>query len=198
VSKNAVYFLADAPAGLIKIGHSGNVNQRVAQLRRGGGGRKRRRRLLGAIADEGRRLERGLHGEFRDLCHEGEWFRAEERLVAWIAANARPLDASGNPQPALDEREIDRIAYRRRCWVSFPDAVTILLRYLSNEELAAELGISVEVVATWRADPDTLDAFAPPDDWRPRMVEATRAAMAELMELFENVIYPLPGERPEH
>jgi len=197
VNRGTVYFLADDATGLIKIGQTSDLAQRVAQLRRGGGGKNRRRRLLGAVADEGLRLERGLHGEFSDLRVEGEWFRAQERLVSWIAANVRPLDAAGNTQPAVDELEIDRLTGRHRCWVTFQEAVEVLLRYLSDEELSEELGVAPALVATWRADPDALAGYVPAEGWRPRMMEATRTAMAELMELFENLIYPLPGERPE-
>ncbi|CAA9334611.1 MAG: hypothetical protein AVDCRST_MAG89-2307 [uncultured Gemmatimonadetes bacterium] len=197
MDRGTVYFLADDAAGLIKIGQTTNLAQRIGQLRRGGGN-NHERRVLGAIADEGLRLERRLHSEFGDLRADGEWFLAEERLTSWIAANVRPLDADGNPQIAVDEREIDRLTGRYRCWVSFQDSVVVLLRYLSDAELAEELAIEPDLVAAWRTDPATLAAYVPPDGWRLRMGEATRTAMAELHDLFLRLINPLPGERPKH
>lgn len=189
-----VYFLADEPAGLIKIGLAGDVRQRVGQLRRGGGGTHRRRRLVGAIAGGGRRLEWALHREFAELRREGEWFEAAPRLVEWIEQYVLPLGQDGAVQPCPSETEMDRLLRRRRCDTSFATAIVVLVRYIPSTEIAERLAVPPQQIVDWAANPHMLRGATPPAGWKEALRDLAQGPMCELMELWEQLSLPSPGE----
>lgn len=75
-----VYFVQQASTGLIKIGYTGNVEQRVSSLRNGHGDL-----VLLAVIENGTRLaERNLHEMFASCRVSGEWFRPHDDLLRFI------------------------------------------------------------------------------------------------------------------
>jgi len=85
-----VYFYELEGQGLVKIGTSVQVEQRVAQFRNGTGCTfppdcdPSAGRLIGHISGD-RIVERALHDEFRPLRVVGEWFRLTDDLATSIA-----------------------------------------------------------------------------------------------------------------
>lgn len=75
-----VYFLQASRSGLIKIGHSSDVESRIASLRTG----SPEPLVLLAVMAGGREVEQGLHARFAGARVRGEWFRATGELVAFI------------------------------------------------------------------------------------------------------------------
>jgi hypothetical protein len=67
----------------VKIGITApeRIELRLSQLQVGN---PVRLRLMSVIPGGGRPLERFLHAEFDHLRAEGEWFRANEELMAWV------------------------------------------------------------------------------------------------------------------
>lgn len=82
-SENAVYFIR-APDGLIKIGVSGNVRRRLAQLQLGF---DHPLTLLGTMTG-GFATEGMLHRLFVESRTGGEWFAPSMRLLEFIDENA--------------------------------------------------------------------------------------------------------------
>lgn len=77
-----VYFIQSSAGGPIKIGKSTNANRRLANLQTA---HAERLLLLGTTQIHS---EESLHQRFADLRLSGEWFRCDDRLAAWIWANA--------------------------------------------------------------------------------------------------------------
>ncbi len=85
-----VYFAQSTRGGLIKIGTSLKLRERLHSL-----SKKRHEplRVLGII--EGRhREERAVHDRFAHLRVEGEWFSPGDDLLAFISSECAPWDAS--------------------------------------------------------------------------------------------------------
>jgi T5orf172 domain len=99
-----VYFAQQMATGLVKIGYTNNVRQRLCQLQDGGCGALT---PLGTMPG-GREEEAELHRRFTHLLRRGkEWFEPAEELLAYIRLNADrtslpPLPPPRPPaQPAL-------------------------------------------------------------------------------------------------
>lgn len=75
-----VYFAQDGDGGPIKIGVSGQVEERMRSLQRA---TPRPLRLLATIPGS-HRDERDLHKRFAELRIHGEWFKAEAPLLEFI------------------------------------------------------------------------------------------------------------------
>ncbi|WP_374309371.1 GIY-YIG nuclease family protein [Methylocella sp.] len=80
-----VYFLDDG-AGRIKIGVSGRLTARIRQLSTGNPGM-----TLMCVIPGGGDLEKEIHKRFAAYRLGGEWFRAAEELLAFIAAVGWPV-----------------------------------------------------------------------------------------------------------
>ncbi len=76
-----VYFIQDGPGGAIKIGvTAGSPQVRLSALQTGN---PRRLELLASIPGSSRE-EAALHERFAALRIQGEWFRADDRLLGFI------------------------------------------------------------------------------------------------------------------
>jgi Meiotically Up-regulated Gene 113 (MUG113) protein len=111
LSDMAPEYVYVATAGqYVKIGASRDVRKRLRDIERGGGNAlmpeaARGHPVVLVATFETRdalELERALHDAFADLRDEGEWFRQDERLSAWIGRRRR--------QPWLDT-EFDQDTY---------------------------------------------------------------------------------------
>lgn len=80
-----VYFLLDAEAGVVKIGQSANVAERVRVLSREVG---RPLELLGVVPGD-KHTKRQIKQQFRALVKADEWYIASPELVAFINENVR-------------------------------------------------------------------------------------------------------------
>lgn len=85
-----VYFMRCLACGLVKIGFSKNVRARRAQLNRSG---EHIVEVLGVHVGD-RWTEAQVHGTFARDRVRGEWFRASDDLMDYIAKKTRPLEAS--------------------------------------------------------------------------------------------------------
>jgi hypothetical protein len=90
-----VYYAQRLPDGLIKIGTSKNLRTRLGNLTREHG---ELRLLLTHLGD--RERETRMHKQFEALWVEGEWFRPEAELLAWILEVRRRLS---NRKSALSQ-----------------------------------------------------------------------------------------------
>lgn len=79
IARSCVYYVQRESDGLIKIGTSRRLSQRMATLRSEHGPI-----TLLLTHPGGHRREGILHGAFLDIRMEGEWFRPEPHLLAWI------------------------------------------------------------------------------------------------------------------
>ncbi|MEQ8674427.1 MAG: GIY-YIG nuclease family protein [Aggregatilineales bacterium] len=87
-----VYFLHDAMAQVIKVGHSRNVNERLRVLQRQS---KRTLTLLGVMPGD-KYVKRTIQQQFKTLLTaDAEWYRADETLMAYINEHAVPLEGEG-------------------------------------------------------------------------------------------------------
>jgi len=77
------YFLSNG-RGLVKIGSSEHIHQRIGQLQTA----SPEPLVCLGICDD---LEAELHEKFADHRVRGEWFRLNEEIEAWIDEHARPL-----------------------------------------------------------------------------------------------------------
>jgi Meiotically up-regulated gene 113 len=88
-----VYFLQHETGGLIKIGVSVHVPSRVASLN--AQTHDPRYRVLAIIPGGGTLYERIFHDEFAHLREHGEWFRAEQDLLDFIARAKEMMPSVG-------------------------------------------------------------------------------------------------------
>jgi hypothetical protein len=90
-----VYFIRCVSSGLIKIGHTGDINKRFTALQTGSASRLE---LVGTIdtADDAAE-ERRLHVELAAHRAHGEWFRPVQAVTDIIPIPKHP--ATGEPQP---------------------------------------------------------------------------------------------------
>lgn len=79
----AVYFLLDEDAGLIKIGWSINLNDRVRGLVSQSG---RDLKLVGFIRSDSQKSETKMHRRFKRLRKRGEWFEYKDELIDFVEA----------------------------------------------------------------------------------------------------------------
>ena len=86
-----IYFI-QAPNSLVKIGYSGNVPQRLSQLRAEHG----QITLLAVIPDA--HDDGVFHAQFRDCWVSGEWFLPSPELTAFIASLPKSDGCSGHCQ----------------------------------------------------------------------------------------------------
>jgi len=83
-----VYFLHDAAAGVIKVGHSQAVQQRLKVLARQTG----RDLVLMGVMPGDKYLKRRVQQQFKHLLTEdAEWYRAADELTDYIEANTTAL-----------------------------------------------------------------------------------------------------------
>jgi hypothetical protein len=75
-----VYFFQAETGGPIKIGLSGNPNNRLASVQTG---HPTKLRML-SVVEGGSKTERELHSRFAHLRLEGEWFAPAEELIEFI------------------------------------------------------------------------------------------------------------------
>jgi hypothetical protein len=99
---HVIYYAQRLSDGLIKIGTSARLQRRLWNLGREHG---ELRLLLTHLGD--RERETQMHGKFKRLWVEGEWFRPEEPLLSWIVtvrrkhANTRTVLPGTVPLPAV-------------------------------------------------------------------------------------------------
>lgn len=87
-----VYFLHDATAQVIKIGHSRNVNERLRVLQRQNANPLD---LLGVMRGD-KYLKRKIQQQFKAfLTADAEWYRAHNDLLNYIDDHAEPLPDEG-------------------------------------------------------------------------------------------------------
>lgn len=89
--KPLVYFVQAAPGWVIKIGITGNLTNRLTDLRVASGFNLN---VLGVINEAGRSTERMLHARFSAHRVVGEWFRPVPEILEYIEANASPWEES--------------------------------------------------------------------------------------------------------
>lgn len=89
-----VYFVQSPSTGLIKIGTTGNVQQRLSSLC----AETSENMVLLATLEGGFRLEKQLHGHFRDERRHGEWFEPGPELVAMVASIVAGKPVFGLPK----------------------------------------------------------------------------------------------------
>jgi hypothetical protein len=81
-----IYLIADEDAGLLKIGFSGSPHSRLASLRTERKGS--RLHLVGILKDNATlNTERWYHRRFGRLRVEGEWFRDDPAIRAFVKPN---------------------------------------------------------------------------------------------------------------
>lgn len=78
-NKPFLYFLRRIEDGLIKIGWSQNIIQRLDALYQEHGPLE-----ILAIVPGGPVVEKAWHDWYKDLKEQGEWFRPEEDLMMWF------------------------------------------------------------------------------------------------------------------
>lgn len=83
-----VYFARCEKTGLVKIGYTQDLDRRVGELRRLGAAP-----VVLATMPGNADTEHGLHARFADLRVDGEWFRPEARLLAFVEAVAGTVAA---------------------------------------------------------------------------------------------------------
>lgn len=102
-----VYFVQAVTMGLIKIGMTVDMSDRLKTLQVGCPDELK---LLGVIYDRrARRIEQALHARFNEHHVRGEWFRPDQSLLDYIAQwpeermgerlRAEVLHALGGPRP---------------------------------------------------------------------------------------------------
>lgn len=120
----SVYFIESS--GLIKIGFSQDVRQRVgkviSELRDGG-------KYLGYMAGD-RKVERHLHGRFAEHREYGEWFRTNIDLSNFISAAADTSFPDGEKVSAPDRIRQQEERYADEC--------ATYLRYFFDGKLHTE------------------------------------------------------------
>jgi len=83
-----VYFLHDAAAGVIKVGHSQAVEQRLKVLSRQTG----RDLILLGVMPGNKYLKRRVQQQFKHLLTgDAEWYTAADELMDYIEANTMQL-----------------------------------------------------------------------------------------------------------
>lgn len=106
---SVVYFVRRDSDGLVKIGTSRGVTQRLAALKRSNG-------PLTLIATEGgaHRREAELHRQFAAFRAEGEWFRPELPLLEHVYAlmKERPVEPAPGLPPVMTRKEIGRMVWK--------------------------------------------------------------------------------------
>lgn len=111
-----VYFIQPTGGGLIKIGCAKSLDNLIARFR----GLQLLcpvpLTLLGIIEEspggDMHSIEHWTHLDFRHLAHHGEWFEPGQDLLAFIKANARPLEIRGGIIP---NRCAGKTRYGHRC-----------------------------------------------------------------------------------
>lgn len=93
----AVYFLKNPMTGLVKVGYTGNLKQRLATLERAAGTSLERL----AIHLGGREYEQHLHKVMARFREHGEWFRPNT-LIEAHAAFYRTAEGSAEFYAASD------------------------------------------------------------------------------------------------
>lgn len=88
-----IYFIADVGQGLVKIGVSGGVHSRVAQLRTATPGGQLL--LLGCFKGS-KSMEKGLHAYFDKYRVHGEWFKLTKDIAEFIKLHTK-LDPDNCP-----------------------------------------------------------------------------------------------------
>jgi hypothetical protein len=76
----AIYFIRDAQADAIKVGHSLDPNKRLSDLQVGCSGKLE---LIGVIA-AAKEIERIVHGQLREGHIRGEWFYDRGITSQWL------------------------------------------------------------------------------------------------------------------
>jgi hypothetical protein len=84
-----IYFLRDPQSGLVKIGTSIRLSDRLLGLQ----AKKLRLKLLG-VAEGGKKEERAIHNRFAYHRVKGEWFKPSRALFRYIKAESRPWDGT--------------------------------------------------------------------------------------------------------
>lgn len=84
----AVYFILNIDKGLIKIGYSFQVAERLKQLSKQS---EESLTLLGVIPGD-HNVEQELHTFFDENRVDGEWFRSNNKLLHFIDKNVTTLD----------------------------------------------------------------------------------------------------------
>lgn len=69
--------------------------------------------------------------------------------------------------------------------MDFIEATDALARKVSHEDLARELGVSVQTVRQARMDPESPSYRQPPASWRRAVADLARRRGGELQELAE-------------
>lgn len=124
-----VYFVQAVTMGLIKIGMTVDMSDRLKTLQVGCPDELK---LLGVIYDRrALRIEQALHARFNEHHVRGEWFRPDPSLLAYIAqwpeeriaerVRVEVLHALGGPRPK-----------RRSLIIPWPDACAITLTPLQE------------------------------------------------------------------
>lgn len=76
----SVYFIRDAAADMMKIGHSRSPERRLQELQIGSAGRLA---IVGLIAAESA-IEKMIHFQLMEGASHGEWFWDREVTTAWL------------------------------------------------------------------------------------------------------------------
>lgn len=118
-AESSVVYYAQRPDGLIKVGTSRSLAQRLLTLKRDHGVL----RLL-ATHGGGHKQEHEVHVEFKALRVEGEWFRDDRPLIEHIAKVRRSRDAmEGRDLPeCVSVRTVNGMLYRARAAARNADA----------------------------------------------------------------------------
>jgi len=92
MANNWTYFILDHDTGLVKIGQSVNPFSRINAFR----AEHPRVEIIAMFPDHS--IERELHDKFAEWQVEGEWFLADEQILAYIKENQRlPEIIQGEP-----------------------------------------------------------------------------------------------------
>lgn len=114
-SRRYVYVVQGVVTGLVKIGHSANVTQRLGALRMASPDELRLLKVLGPIR-QAHRIELAFHEAFRDRLTHGEWFTPDAALLDTVEewSGIVPTNGRARYRRMRAEDDKDRVQSCRR------------------------------------------------------------------------------------
>jgi len=156
--RKKIYFIEESGTGAIKIGLTGDIKKRKSGIK---SSTPHQLRVLGVMMGD-IQDEAELHKKFSQYNIQGEWYRPEPELLAFIKTICQQQHAWNAPlnleKAAIEFENISPTPGGEECkkWLeiaqNLPSVVEEADKLLSIEEAARLLGISSQTLRNWESE----------------------------------------------